>query len=120
MQAMQVDRRWMVLVIGVVASATLLIGGCAGASAPDVPDAADTELSQGRDVWVEQCARCHGGDGSGGAGPNVRGPWPPDRQPGPDAMAAIIANGRGAMPGFGSSLSDDEIEAVVRYVREVL
>jgi mono/diheme cytochrome c family protein len=123
MQAMQIDRRWTVLVIAVVAMATLVMGGCAGASAPEVPDSADgpeAELSQGRDVWVAQCARCHGGDGSGGAGPNVRGPWPADRQPDADTMATIIAHGRGAMPGFASSLSDEEIQAVTRYVREVL
>jgi len=32
-------------------------------------------------------------------------------------MAALINNGKGKMPAFKGKLSDDEISAVVKYVR---
>lgn len=121
---MQVERGWKVAATAGLVLVLAVVGACAGAEAPEVPtdQAGDTdpELVEGRDLWVAQCARCHAGDGSGGAGPDLRGPWPPDRQPAAEAMAVIVTEGRGAMPGFGGSLSDEEVDAVVRYVREVL
>ncbi len=124
MQAMQVGRRWWAAAALVVGAAVLGLSGCAGTEAPDVPadagGAPDAELAAGRDVWVASCSRCHGGDGSGGAGPNVQGPWGEDRSPDATEMTRIVVEGRGAMPGFGSSLDDSEVEAVVRYMREVL
>lgn len=124
MQAMQVGRRWWAAAALVIGATVLGLAGCAGTDAPEVPTAADgtpdVVLAEGRDVWLAQCARCHGGDGSGGAGPGIRGPWGEDRSPDATEMARIVVEGRGAMPGFGSSLDDSEVEAVVRYVREVL
>jgi mono/diheme cytochrome c family protein len=108
------------LVVGL----TLLVGACAGESAPEVPEGADGTadpvLVEGREIWQANCTRCHGGAGGGGAGPSLKGPWTPDRSPDLDTMLATVREGRGAMPRFGSSLSDEEIESVVRYVREVL
>jgi mono/diheme cytochrome c family protein len=34
-------------------------------------------------------------------------------------LAEIIANGKGAMPGFKSSLSKDEIDALVKHVHQL-
>ena len=97
---------------------------CAGESAPEVPGSADGSadpvLVEGRELWQASCARCHGGAGGGGAGPGLQGPWPEDRSPDAAAMFGVIHDGRGAMPRFGTSLSDDEIDAIVRYIREVL
>ena len=124
MLAMQVERGWKVATVAASTLVLVVLGGCAGAEAPEVPTdeagVADPTLVEGRELWTAQCSRCHGGDASGGAGPDLQGPWPPDRQPGVDAMATIVIEGRGAMPGFGASLSDEEVDAVVRYVREVL
>ena len=40
----------------------------------------------------------------------------------PDAadQVAVVRDGRRSMPSFGGTLSEAEIEAVVRYTREVL
>jgi mono/diheme cytochrome c family protein len=35
-------------------------------------------------------------------------------------MFDVVHDGRGAMPRFGTSLSDEQITAIVRYLREVL
>jgi mono/diheme cytochrome c family protein len=32
----------------------------------------------------------------------------------------VVADGRGSMPGFGGRYDPEELEAVVRYTREVL
>ena len=109
---------WRVAVV--VAALAMVLVGCAEEVAPAVPEGADPVLDDGRDIWRANCSRCHGGAGGGGAGPSLEGPWPDDRQPDHPAMIAVVAEGRGAMPRFGGSLSDDEIDAVVRYVREVL
>jgi mono/diheme cytochrome c family protein len=119
---MQVRARRRVLLVVVITA--IMLTGCAETAAPEVPVAeggtADPVLVEGRQVWQAQCARCHGGAGGGGAGPSLRGPWPADRQPDAATMFATIHDGRGAMPRFGTALSDEEIRAVIRYVREVL
>ena len=111
-------------VVVVVGLATILTVACTGEAAPEVPTGsggtADPVLVEGRVVWQSNCSRCHGGAGGGGAGPGLQGPWLDDRQPDRDTMVAVINEGRGAMPRFGGSLTPAEVEAVVRYIREVL
>jgi mono/diheme cytochrome c family protein len=52
--------------------------------------------------------------GEGGAGPRLRGdPFLSIT----DYIAAQILLGRGIMPGFGQSLSDQQIAAVASYIR---
>lgn len=103
-----------------VSAAVLALASCSDVEAPAVPEGADSSLVEGREVWQANCSRCHGGAGGGGAGPSLKGPWSEGREPDAAAMVTIVTEGRGAMPRFGNSLSPDEIEAVVRYVREVL
>lgn len=101
-----------VLVAGVVA-------GCApGGTAPPAPPG-DAELARGREIWVERCARCHGADGSGGAGPRLAGRVR-EAYPEPADQIRVVTEGRRGMPAFGDVLDDDDIAAVVRYTREVL
>ncbi len=119
MRWLQIDKPTTLVAIFMVLMASLLVG-CAGEEAPAVPEGADAALVEGRELWRANCSRCHGGAGGGGAGPSLKGPWAPDRRPDHDAMVATVTEGRGAMPRFGRSLSEDEIESVVRYVREVL
>lgn len=123
MRMLQIEPR-ITRVVVVAALLFAVLGGCSEESAPEVPvDAdgvADPVLEQGRDVWRANCSRCHGGAGGGGAGPALEGPWPADREPNADTMFATVTEGRGAMPRFGGALDDDEIEAVIRYIRTVL
>lgn len=104
-----------------------------------------TALSRGAEIYaVNQCAGCHGGGGGGGVGyqlnegevlltfptidpmldwiaagtvewgvGNVIGD--PDRPGGPH-----LAGARAVMPGFGDTLSESDIYAVSRFVREQL
>lgn len=103
-------------------SAAVAVGGCA-AEAPAVPLGADGEpdpvLALGRDVFGSRCTNCHGSSGGGGTGPALAGRVE-EEYPDPADQAAVIRDGRNSMPTFGGTLSEAEIEAVVRYTREVL
>src|SRR3954465_7699416 len=90
------------------------------------PDSKKPQLSaaeRGRAVYANNCARCHGGDGTGQTtmgqmteAPNLTDAgW--QRGKSASRMAASVANGRGQMPAFKKKLSRQEIAAAVAYVR---
>lgn len=121
-----------VSIVGVVRSALLcrvilatlvLLAGCAGES-PDVPIGPDGEADEvllgGRDVYGARCARCHGASGGGGTGPKLSDGSVVDAYPEIDDQFALVLEGKNAMPSFANRLSSEEIDAVVRYTREVL
>lgn len=82
-----------------------------------LPADADPQLREGLDIYRARCARCHGPTGGGGIGPNVQ-----DVELRLDDLEqrAVVVEGREKMPRFGSTLSESEIDAVVRFTREVL
>jgi len=100
----------------------LAVLGASCASPPQVPGAddgsADPALVRGREIWGKACASCHGSDGSGGRGPSlvsveIRYPVLADQ-------VKVVTDGQGSMPGFSGRYDPEELEAVVRYTREVL
>jgi mono/diheme cytochrome c family protein len=70
-----------------------------------------------------KCAMCHGPDGSGsavGKSLNVPDLRSPVVQKLPDAqLAQIISDGKGGMPSFKSSLSEDQIHSLVTHIRSM-
>ena len=78
---------------------------------------ATADLAQGDDVFGDNCAQCHGDDGGGGFGPSLQGVADDLTV---EEQVEVVRNGRGNMPAWGDSLSDEEIAAVVRYTREGL
>lgn len=87
----------------------LLLAACNGSPPPD---------ATGEQVFSQICATCHAADMTGGVGPPL----------GPDSHAAsqtdeylrvTITNGRGRMPSFSNTLTSDQVEAVIRYMRQV-
>ena len=88
-----------------------------GGSSQAVPS--DPVLALGQQIYKANCASCHGQRGGGGIGPKLAG-LVAERYPNIADQEAVIANGRGSMPKFGSRLSAEEINAVVRYTRELL
>ena len=77
----------------------------------------------GRAVYSNNCARCHGGDGTShttmGEMTQARdltdAAWQSRRSTA--RMIASVTNGRGEMPAFKRKLSRQEIAAAVAYVR---
>lgn len=85
-------------------------GGGGGSAAKSGP---------GYDVYLANCARCHGQDGQGGVGPKLAGVVTVDL---PDAQQeiAVVRDGRASMPSFKNDLSAAEIQDVVAYTRTQL
>jgi len=71
-----------------------------------------TEIS-GAELYVQRCAACHGVAGQGGSGPRLAGNnISGDLQ----RVTQIITNGKGLMPAFEFTLSEEEIAAIAEYV----
>ena len=70
-----------------------------------------------------KCAICHAPDGSGsevGKSMNVPDLRSPAVQKLPDAqLAQIISDGKGGMPPFKTSLSEDQVHALVTHIRSL-
>jgi len=93
---------------------TLFVASIARANpAPDSADASAT--------YRTKCVMCHGPDGAGsqvGKSMNVPDLRSPAVQKLPDAqLAQIISDGKGGMPPFKSSLSEDQIHSLVSHIR---
>ncbi|MBE1445779.1 c-type cytochrome [Paenibacillus sp. OAS669] len=84
------------------------------ASAPAMPD---TPLnSQATEATYKQsCIACHGNDLEGKIGPNLQkiGGKMTDQQ-----LYKIVQNGRGGMPAFKSTLKDEEIVNLAKWLAE--
>ncbi len=73
-------------------------------------------ISQGQQVFTANCAACHGPEGQGGGVfPALAGN---EFLTGDPAQAIqVVLHGRGAMPAFGGTLSNEQIAAVLSYER---
>ena len=73
------------------------------------------DIEEGKALFAAQCSSCHGVDGSGGMGPNIRGSA---QRRGDQGLFSVIRNG---IPGTGmpgiSSLNDKRATQVVAFVR---
>lgn len=104
--------RWTILV--------LLFARAAWADAPAPSFGSPFRFTEvgGAAVYAGACAGCHmaGGQGASGAGayPALAG----DPRLASSAYAVTrVLQGRGAMPPFGNSLSDEQVAGVVGYIR---
>lgn len=98
---------------------TALGAACSTSSSTPAAPADDAVLVEGQKVYSANCASCHGSAGAGGYGKKLAGVVETN-YPNIDDQIAVIASGKGAMPGFSQKLSAEQIEAVARYTREVL
>ena len=76
----------------------------------------------GADVYKAKCATCHGQDGSGntpvGKSLQVADLRSDAVQSKSDAeLIQSVTEGKGNMPGFKGNITDDEIQAAVKFVR---
>ena len=79
------------------------------------------DSAAGAATFRTKCAMCHGEDGGGsevGKTMNVPDLRSPEVQKLQDPeLVQIISNGKGGMPSFKSSLSADQIHALVTHIR---
>ncbi len=82
----------------------------------------EQDNSAGKALFKSKCVVCHGADGTGetpvGKSLKVANLQSPEIQKKSDAeLAQFISDGKGNMPSFKSSTKEDEIQALVKYVR---
>ena len=125
-----------IVVLALVAGGIFLWRGDYGATLIADPEN-PTQVTMGRSVYADHCASCHGAKLEGEPNwqtrkPTARLPAPPHDASGhtwhhPDAqLFGIVKNGIGPyappgyqsdMPAFGSALSDEQIWAVLTYIK---
>ena len=114
-----------------VVAAALLVSSCGSGSGDGAPPtsspngavtttATQGQLELGEEVYAGNCATCHGAAGEGGFGPELAGGAVVERYSEVGDHRAVVVSGRGAMPAWGDTLTEEEIDAVVRYERERL
>ncbi len=87
-----------------------------------VPRVAATD---GEELYRNYCTVCHGAEGKGdGPAASSFDPPPPDltdaermQQVTDERMLEVLSSGSGAMTGFGSMLTAEELDAVAEYTR---
>jgi putative heme-binding domain-containing protein len=101
--------------------ALVVAGSRASAQEAPRPIAAPSEedLVVGRRLFESQCSRCHGRDGQGGEGPNLKQPRL-RRAPDEAALLSVIQDGiRGTSMQGAWQLSPREVARVGAYVRSI-
>jgi mono/diheme cytochrome c family protein len=71
-------------------------------------------------LYKTRCARCHGADGKGKPDrtPDFTDPkWQSSRKD--EDLVQIITEGKGEMPAYGESLSKDQINGLVAFIRSM-
>jgi mono/diheme cytochrome c family protein len=90
-----------------IAACLVVLAACADPPPP---------RASGEEIYQQVCANCHGNDLNGGVGPAV-GAGSNSAAQDDDFLVLTITRGRGPMPSFDSTLSDEQISLVVEYLR---
>lgn len=84
------------------------LSACSG---PPTPEAT------GAEIYQELCATCHGEDLSGGLGPAL-GAGSNSADQDDSFLELTISRGRGRMPSFSGTLSDEQLDRLIDFMRE--
>ncbi|HLF60582.1 MAG TPA: cytochrome c [Acidimicrobiia bacterium] len=69
----------------------------------------------GQEIYLQLCANCHGESLQGALGPAL-GPESNSASQPDEFMRVAISQGRGRMPSFESSLTDDQVEVLIDFL----
>jgi mono/diheme cytochrome c family protein len=74
----------------------------------------DAKVAAGAEVYAANCSACHGERlANSGGMPDLRKPGAGDRA----KFDSMVTDGKGQMPPFAGTLSDEEIDQVWAYIR---
>jgi len=101
----------------VLALAMTLSGAVASAQAPTAPQAAAVPgAEEGAQLFASTCGFCHQGGGRApGRGPTLAGTERSDEF----ILNRIKVGKEGAMPGYGRAFSDQQLKALIAYIRSL-
>ncbi len=89
----------------------LTLAACANAARVDAILGLTGDATNGAIVYADNCAGCHGADGSGGSERGILGE--------DDAETAeIVLNGEESMPAFADTLSDQDVADLLAWLAE--
>ena len=94
--------------LAIMALLGVLVSACVGRPAAD---------ASGEEIYLQLCSNCHGDQLEGGIGPPL-GPGSNAADQPDEYLSVTITEGRGRMPSFSSSLSEDQVRRLVDYLRE--
>ncbi|MFA5886019.1 MAG: cytochrome c [Acidimicrobiia bacterium] len=111
----RVTRRFRALAaIGaLVATSGIAVAACGGGGSEA------SRPTTGPEIYKAYCLTCHGAQGQGFVGPQLAGVMEA-KYPDIDDQIALVANGKGTMPGWGDRLTAAEIRKVVEFERTKL
>ena len=99
------------LLLAVLIAALAYSGFATAQSAAPAPDDTQFNVEQ---LFATTCGFCHSSGGRAAG----KGPQPMNSQRDDDFIRNRIKNGKeGAMPAFGESFSDAQIDEIVKYIR---
>ena len=74
-----------------------------------------TQARQGYELFLRNCAHCHGSDARGDEGPDLHGVTKSDAR-----ISSLIKSGiKGEMPKFGEKLTDSDVRVLIAFVRSL-
>ncbi len=74
--------------------------------------------NSGKELFASVCQGCHMSDGRGATGAATYPSLAANRKLEAGTYAVdVVVNGQRAMPGFGAMMNDDQVAAVVNYLR---
>jgi mono/diheme cytochrome c family protein len=79
-----------------------------------------TSAPDAAQLYRSNCAGCHGGDGGGGIGPQLRDGAVLSAFKDAAGEVSFVKSGGSGMPAFRDELSDAEIDAIVDFTRTTL
>jgi mono/diheme cytochrome c family protein len=79
-----------------------------------------TTAPNGTQLYKSNCAGCHGGDGGGGIGPQLRDGAVISSFKDAASEVAFVKSGGSGMPAFSGRLTDAEVQEVVDFTRTTL
>ncbi len=77
-----------------------------------------TAEDPGDRIYAQLCANCHGANLEGVIGPSL-GPGSNAAAQPDEFLRFAIVNGRGRMPSFRAVLDDEQVDALIFFIREV-
>ncbi len=104
----------------VLAAVVVAVAACGGNGGDEAADTAAGDADAGKTVFLEtaepSCGGCHtlaDAGTNGTIGPNLD-----EAAPSAEEVRSAVEEGPGAMPSFADQLSEEQIDAVSRYVSE--
>ena len=82
--------------------------------ASDASSIKSDEHISGKQIYTNDCSKCHGEDGAAG----IAGAFDLSKSTSSDdEVMGVIKNGRGAMVGFGDAYNEEQLAALVEYLK---